>query len=237
MKKIVMLFAAIILIFSSIGTVSADYGSSHLGETNDVISCSEYDGDIRYEYDENGNPIKKIVSIKDTEKYAESQGFTLPSPDAEIELIFPINTIINDNQAYETTSSISPLAGNDFYIKKVSGPTKACGSNVIRRSIYSAPGGTMTVSEGISASFSASVNISAAVVSAGVNFSVTSSFNVSDSQTVSIPSGKSSAEVTARPILDVYSFEIWEKDLFFDDYVGNGSAYKPVGVCFQVVYY
>lgn len=237
MKKLVMLFVAVIFIFSTIGTVSADYGTPHLGENHDVINCTEYEGDIRYEYDGNGNPIKEIISIKDPEKYAESQGFTLPSPDAEIELIFPINTTSNDNQTNENLSSISPLAGNDYYIKKVTGPTKACGQNVLRRSIYSPPGGTMTVSEGVSASFTASVNLSAKVVNAGLSFSVTESFNVSDSQTVSIPSGKRSAEVTARPTLDVYSFEIWERDLFFDDYVGTGAAYKPVGVCFQVVYY
>ncbi|MGV2794551.1 restriction endonuclease, partial [Clostridium perfringens] len=183
MKQLTTFFFAFILIFSSIGAVSANSETSHLGKRPDVINCMDYEGDVRFEYDKNGNPIKKIVSINDVESYAQSQGIILPSPDAEIELVFPINTAVDNNQTKDL-SSVFPLAGRDYYLKNVSGPTKACGSNVIRRSVYSPPGGTMSGSQGVSASFSASVNISASVVSAGVNFSVTGTFNVSDSQNV-----------------------------------------------------
>ncbi|WP_339324377.1 hypothetical protein [Paenibacillus sp. FSL W8-0194] len=94
----------------------------------------------------------------------------------------------------------------------------------------------MSVSQGVSATYGGSVSVSAKIVSAAVNFSVTSTYTVSDSQTVTIPSGKTRAEVIAHPIYDIYQYDIWEKDLFFDDSVGYGHADKPVGVCFDVIY-
>lgn len=89
----------------------------------------------------------------------------------------------------------------------------------------------MTISQGLSATFSSSVSVNASVVTAGVGFDVAETFNVSDSQNISVPKGKR-GEIIAHPIYLVKEFEVWSKGWFSDSLLGSGTAYKPIGVCF-----
>ncbi|KPV56461.1 hypothetical protein QJ48_27580 [Paenibacillus sp. A3] len=74
------------------------------------------------------------------------------------------------------------------------------------------------------------------MVSAAVGFNVTQTYTVTDEQNDTIPSNYSRAEVTAYANLDIWQYDIYKKGLFWDSYEGYGSASKPIGVCFNIVY-
>ncbi|WP_108307392.1 hypothetical protein [Metalysinibacillus jejuensis] len=118
------------------------------------------------------------------------------------------------------------LAATGYNLRNIS-KTNGCGIQEIRRSTYSYPGGTMTVSESVSATASATGGISMAGISAELGFSVTKSYGISDSQNVVVAKGKSKT-VRAFPTLDVYNFNVYNGSTK----KGSGNAQKPVGVCF-----
>ncbi len=103
----------------------------------------------------------------------------------------------------------------------------------LRESIYSNPGGTMTISEGVYAEWSANVGVSAEIVSTGVGFTVGVNYTVSDSQTVDTQ-GYDYAKVTAYDRMWKYNYDVVGT---FLDPDGTGDAYKPFGVRFEIVRY
>lgn len=104
---------------------------------------------------------------------------------------------------------------------------------LLRSSNYVAPGGSMTVSEGVEIGVSTSVSLSAEVISTEIGFNVSKSINISDTQEIKVPKGKT---YICRAYVKVqkYNFEIWEDDVFFDDYLGKGTITKPIGVIFTI---
>lgn len=199
-------------------------------------NCVMVEGEESVFTDESGKLVE-MTKISNVEEYAKQRGIQLTSPTDEIIHIRPI---IDRNIQSDTTdpnNNIAPQAqaAAEYYVKNLSGPREACGADLIRLSYYEPPGGVMTINEGVQASYSVNASISVAtVVTAAVGFSVTSSFNVSDAQTVTVPQGKK-AEVRAYAINHVWQYEIWERDLIWDDYVTDGIAAKPIGVCFDII--
>ncbi|PFF05587.1 hypothetical protein CN315_24835 [Bacillus cereus] len=113
-----------------------------------------------------------------------------------------------------------------FSIKNVR-KTKGCGSTEIRRSTYFHPGSTMTVTQGLSATVSASGGISKGTVAADLGISLTKSYTVSDAQQIVVPKGKRKT-VKAFSELDIWNYNVYLGPVKR----GTGSATKPVGVCF-----
>lgn len=104
---------------------------------------------------------------------------------------------------------------------------EGCGTDVIGSSYYQGPSiAKMTISEGVSAQVSSSVSVDNQVVSAGVGFSVTSSFTVADEYTVDVPAGKN-YNIKAYPILLLRNFEVWNDPFIgWDTLQGSGYASK-----------
>lgn len=176
----------------------------------------------------NGN---KVYEVKDPEKYVEKLGLEPPSSEAKlVGISFSYNSTpvkeVNSNSDFTT------LAGTGYYLKNIRS-SEGCGSDLIRSSYYNGPANAkMTISEKVSASFNATVDVSSTVVSNGVGFSVTSEFHVSDEYNVTVPSGKT-YNIRAHPIYLIKSFEVWNDPwIGWDTKVGTGTAYKPIGVCF-----
>jgi len=119
-----------------------------------------------------------------------------------------------------------------YYITNVSGPYEAWGIQYVAK-VAGGPGPTtihMSQSASISNSFSANVNVSADVVSAGVGFNVTGTYTTTFECDLSIPAGCYGA-IEAHPIYDVYSYDVMYNPASGNPYkVGNGSASKAVGV-------
>lgn len=90
----------------------------------------------------------------------------------------------------------------------------------------------MTVTDAVSAKWSATGGISVDGVSAGVGFDVERSYIVSDTYSINVPAGYA-AEIIAHPMYFVVTFDVWYNPVIGDSYrTGSGYAMKPVGVCF-----
>lgn len=169
------------------------------------------------------------VKIADPKKFVEDVGFEKPFPDAQ-----PVEVVIKRPIEYKQLNNKKSDVISEHTYVTVTSRSEACGTTQIRRSTVPGPSDyTMTVSEKVTASFSANVGVSAEVVSAGVGFTVTDEFAVSDSYKVSVPSG-ATWTVVAYPNLDVYRFDVYEPLLLGHQKTGSGTALKPVGVCFVV---
>lgn len=197
-----------------------------------IVPCEDIKGEVRFEKDENGNIVRKVIKVSDVAEYTKKMGITLPSPHAEI---FHISPIMETPTPANNSSRAKRWIG-ELYLKNVEGPREGCGQEMIRNSYYEHPGGSMSVSENVQASYGGSTSISTEIISAAVNFNVTESFSVSDTQSVQIPYGKK-ANIKAYPILNIWQFDVYERGIFSDSYKDTGWAEKPVGVCFSVVIY
>lgn len=133
----------------------------------------------------------------------------------------------------EPSDNVTPQWGIPKTWIVITGSGEVCGTTPIRRSYYQGPATTtMTVTESVSARWSATGGISASGVSAGVGFDVTKTYTVSDSYQVTVPAGKT-AEVVAYPMYYVVYFDVWTNPVIGDAYKsGSGWAMKPSGVCF-----
>ncbi|RJG22411.1 restriction endonuclease [Paenibacillus thiaminolyticus] len=221
-------FFSLLLVFST--SVSAN-AKIHSASPKSTVACEDIRGEVSYQKDESGKIVKKITKVSDVEEYSKKFGITLPSPDAEILHISPVTEI-----ADKSTPTNQPLWIGDLYIKNLEGPREACDSELLKHSYYDYPGGTMSVSQSVQASYGGAVSVSAEIINASVSFNVTHSYAVSDSQNVEVPFGKR-ASVKAFPVVYVWQYDIYKKGIFSDSYEGYGWAQKPTGVCFSVVIY
>lgn len=155
-------------------------------------------------------------------QYAEELGL-----DEEIEKI----TVSRSGDSQLSTSDDNATAAG-YYLQNVSAPREFCSIPAIRTSYYGYPGGTMTVTDSISNTFSANVEVDAQVVSAGVGFSVTAESSISDSQDIVVNSGEQK-KVEAYAMGSITDYEVWDNPWWRTAYqVGSGSATRYTGVCF-----
>lgn len=181
------------------------------------------------------NKQKKVIEVKDKEnilKVAEEYNFE--EPEKIVEVIFSYGNY-KETSSTETSdmTEIGTLewGADEIYFTKII--TTEEKGELLRSSNYVYPGGTMTVTDSRSATFSTTIGLSAAVVSAEIGFDVTKSYSVSDSQNIVVPYGKT-YNVKAYVNNQKKSFEIWEDDVILDDYLGTGKTTKPIGVIFVI---
>jgi len=151
-----------------------------------------------------------------------------------IENVENINSITIVYSGEQSEKDMPELAyhGNDYYIKDNTIKTYEQTGDRIRCSSYQGEStATMTVTETLSSTFEFSFEISNDILKAKLGYSRTYSFTVSDSYSIHIPANKTKI-IECYVWNEVKEFEIWEDDLFFDDYVGIYHSYKPIGVAF-----
>ncbi|WP_240371890.1 DUF6426 family protein [Anoxybacteroides rupiense] len=141
--------------------------------------------------------------------------------------------IQTENESFlKNNSIVTPQWASGYYLKNMSSG-EACGTKIIRQSTFAGPAtATLSVKEGVNASWSSNTNVSAEVVSTGLGFNVTKSYEVSDTYQIKVPSGKTYT-IVARPYYQTYNFDVWYDPIIGSDYkAGYGNAFKPIGVCF-----
>lgn len=114
----------------------------------------------------------------------------------------------------------------EYIIRKKYVTTKTDTSSLLKQ--YKRPAGKVSISESVSINntFSADVGVSAEVIEAklGYSFSETKSFKVSWSNTYSYPT-----TIKVYPIYERTTGELWEDDVWYDDYIGKFTANRAVG--------
>ncbi|MEU5686265.1 hypothetical protein [Streptomyces venezuelae] len=114
-------------------------------------------------------------------------------------------------------------------VKKVKYQGELCGLRKIQKT--SGRGKTtlvMTVSKSVSSEVSTEVGIDYKIVSAAVGFKVTKSYTVEDQTRFEVPKNKF-GYIEAYPLYDKYTFSIYQGS----KKKGEGTALRPVGVCFN----
>lgn len=108
-----------------------------------------------------------------------------------------------------------------------------CGVQVLHRTSAPGPGRlSLTVTNSVSNSYTATVSLSPATLSASVGFHVTATEPITDSSSLGVPSG-GIRYFEAHPLLDHYSFEIWDTPWYgWDRKVGDGIASRVSGICY-----
>ncbi|MEU5069192.1 hypothetical protein AB0G95_34705 [Streptomyces virginiae] len=154
------------------------------------------------------------------------------------------NTVVKRNAGPADASTMSaeslspvtpgPAGTTDFYtIKNAHWIAQSCGTELIQQT--SGQGKTtlvLSVDKSIAATVTKEINVDLKYISAGMGWSVTSSYGVKNETRYEVPEGKWGT-VQAFPLYDVF-----EGDAHAG--VGGGLptgkrvwAYKPVGVCFN----
>lgn len=206
MKKIIsIMLAAIILMSFNLTRVSAE--------------STQDDGKVLIEK-ENGKQVITITGEDNIRKYQESLG-----EDYDPNLIVVRRTIHQPHR--EIDEEISPLfIIREYYVKYKRSFTYTDYRNVLKT--YNRPPGNIKISEGVSltTSFTASGGISAEILEAQLGFSVSSTdtFQIEWSGECSYP-----VKIEVYPIYERITGEIWDKDVKFDDYVGNFTVKRALG--------
>ncbi|ATB30676.1 hypothetical protein [Melittangium boletus] len=149
------------------------------------------------------------------------KGFFVPGP----------NTVVkrsSEVQAPPAESEVSVKARRGTRVK-AGAPSESCGLTKLETT--SGAGKTtlvMTVEKSVETEVSADVKVEAKFVSAGVGFSVTRKYGVSDQTRYEVPKGKFGT-IEAYPLYDVYPITIYKSG----KKAGGGAVMKPSGVCFN----
>lgn len=125
------------------------------------------------------------------------------------------------------SEEVSPyLLFREYYVKNKVTSTYTDFNNVLK--IYNRPAGTVSISEtvSISNSFTAEGGISAQLLESKLGFSVTGSksFQVDWSQKYSYP-----VTIKVYPVYQKVTGEIWDKDVWNDDFVGKFTVKRAMG--------
>lgn len=170
------------------------------------------------------NNYTEIIVGQDAKEYAYQVG---------VEDFENVEEVYISNGVEESDSNIMPCYfGDDYYIKEKTIVTSYEKGDLIRRSQYDGPAvATMTVSETLSATFSFDFSIGVSELKAKLGYSTTSTFGVSDSYSIDITNNCRYA-IECYVNVEKKTFEVWEDDLFFDDYVGEYYSTKPIGCIF-----
>ncbi|MGN1098037.1 MAG: hypothetical protein ACI4SS_03975 [Clostridia bacterium] len=129
-------------------------------------------------------------------------------------------------------SGISPHLGNDIVFRNVTVGLKL--GDEIRHMTFAYPGGTMEVAETTTSTFRSDVEVSSEIIKIGFGVDISESISVSGTQIVEVTEEGKSSTCYAYYENRHYDFEIYEDDLFFDDYLGTGTLDVPVGIIFVV---
>lgn len=224
MRKISLLFFALMLVLSSAMSVSAE--NKDKAKDNKKVTYIELTQEEAQQFeiinggvlDENivGGTIVLDSKMSDKEKKAYKKNLLKPrhepqKPKGDVSALWCTGYYVT-NVAFQ---------GDNWYF-----PAQRLGFSEGFGPITL----SVTINQGVSATWSANVGVSAEVVSAGVGYSVTSSYSVASSGSWNVPSG-THGRLEAYALHDKHTWDVYDDDCGdpADTYVGYGSSYKPNG--------
>ncbi len=180
----------------------------------------------------NLKPVIRVIKDK-KEIYNYAIKSNIPNPDTILDI--KIIDFIEDNKVkndYFDSLQSEFVDPNDIYIKRTGSSTFTDYNHITRESIFVGPGSyTMTASDTIECKVSCSYTINLELLSAAFGFDVKQSRTISDNYSTSAAKGEK-IKVTAYARYQKYDFEVWEKDVFYDDFLGKGNIKRFCGIEF-----
>lgn len=171
------------------------------------------------------NKTYSTVIIREPEEikqYLEAQGKSYDPNLVEI-------VLINEEDQTETNApTITPYYfGNDYFAKNIKKSVITYKNTILSSDNW--PAGTVkyTISEKVSNTVKASCGVSYEIVcmEAGFTYTKSRSFSKAWSNPYSYPTN-----IKVYPRYLKHTYDFWEDDIWYDDYVGKCEAWKAVGI-------
>ncbi len=170
-----------------------------------------------------------ITNPDEIKNYLEEQGEEYDENIVEIiKFVYPSsnNSIIKPERFDNNTIKPQGIFDGEYYVLNSNIYSYTDKSKALKT--YNRPKGKVSINESISISnkFSASAGIKADYVEAAIGYTIeeTNSFSIYWENTYSYP-----VSIKVYPIYEVTSGELWERDLFDDDYLGTFRFYRALG--------
>lgn len=205
--------------------------------TEDDDCVSDFSGYEKVESNTiESNSGNTVYEVKDLEKVAKERNIPMEKDGMELVAVAFSYTDPELSGSDNIDEFVPNMQDNYFNTLaatatkiKVTSSGETCGANPLRSSYYPQGKAKMTIKEGVKSTKTASVSVSAKIVSAGVGFEIGKSFSVSDSYSVTVPKGKI-YNIVARPMFLAKNFKVLAGSVS----IGTGVALKPIGVCFTL---
>lgn len=225
MKKVLLpIFMSAVLVLSSACVSTSDNGDAL---TENSASSAEPKEVYR----------ETIVNKEEIKKMVEQSNLPFEPEDVvEITTVYFDTPEVYGNAegSYEENSEIGTESlhlGNDYYLKCLS-VREYDADTYTNKVVLSAPG-EVTAALELETSVSAGVELSAEVISADIGVDITQKITLSATEPIEVPEGEIRV-CYIFPAYREYVFEIYEDDLFLDDFVGVGSVVIPIGMKFVI---
>lgn len=170
------------------------------------------------------NDRETVITIAGEEnirKYLESVG-----EEYDPTLLCIQRRIIADTEAIESDHVSPNTIIREYVIRNKSTSTYTDFSTVLKE--YRRPSGRVLIDEeiGISSTYTADAGISAEILEANLGYSVegTENFRIEWEETYSY-----AVRIKVYPIYEKVTGEIWDDDVYYDDYIGDFTVYHAVG--------
>ena len=170
------------------------------------------------------NDRETVITIAGEEnirKYLESVG-----EEYDPTLLCIQRRIIADTEVIESDHVSPNTIIREYVIRNKSTSTYTDFSTVLKE--YRRPSGRVLIDEeiGISSTYTADAGISAEILEANLGYSVegTENFRIEWEETYSY-----AVRIKVYPIYEKVTGEIWDDDVYYDDYIGDFTVYHAVG--------
>ncbi|MEK5431226.1 hypothetical protein MKY88_10150 [Lysinibacillus sp. FSL R7-0073] len=183
------------------------------------------------ESDLESNNGSKIYDVIDFEKAAVDNNIPLELDGKEImgiSIYLPeSNDVIEDA---DSLPNFTTFAGPPSI--KVTNTGQVCGVELIRSSYFPAGNAKMEINQKVRAQLSANVKVDLSVISAALGFDVSKEYMVTETWSDKVPAGQT-WNVVANPTYLSKQYDVYRDG----KRTGDGTALKPIGVCFGVIKY
>ena len=168
-----------------------------------------------------GETVITITGEENIRKYLESVG-----EEYDPTLLCIQRRIIADTEVIENNQVSPNTIIREYVIRNKNSSTYTDFSTVLKE--YRRPSGRVLIDEeiGIATTYTADAGISAEILEANLGYSVegTESFRIEWEETYSY-----AVRIKVYPIYEKVTGEVWDDDVWFDDYIGDFTVYHAVG--------
>ncbi len=162
-----------------------------------------------------------ITGEENIRKYLESVG-----EEYDPTLLCIQRRIIADTEVIENNQASPNTIIREYVIRNKKSSTYTDFSTVLKE--YRRPSGRVLIDEeiGISSTYTADAGISAEILEANLGYAVegTENFRIEWEETYSY-----AVRIKVYPIYEKVTGEIWDDDVYYDDYIGDFTVYHAVG--------
>lgn len=193
------------------------------------LAVSQINGKYVEASETNGISVSKLEDKAEILEHALEVGYENPEDILSITIVTDLDLL---DQAEVLDGEVSQEARASYRHSFVGSNTLTVTSQILRQSIYSSAGSSMSISQTMETTTSLDAGITVEIIELTLGSSVLNSVTLTDTHVVnSVPSGKK-VQVTAYPRVTRSFYDFYKKGLFGESYIGRGRIDRAIGVEF-----